>query len=387
MTHYFFVLMIIVYPFAIALAQKPSFLKDTIILEANTAIRFSPSEFLFERNLEKGSAFSITVVEDVRSSDGNIVIRRGEKTFAEVVRKDSAFLHFRLSGTISSITKSQIYLNVNSLNRQFKFTDYNSDKRIDNAVSCVAYTQKKETIVINRKCPGKELPGRRLALIIGNASYKTNPLANPINDAKDMAENLHELGFDTIYLENANIFKVLDALEAFHDSLDKKRYDVGLLYYSGHGMEIDKQMYLVPLDATINRSCYVRKQCIEVSELFEEMPAPLKIIVLDACRNNPFDNKASRPKSMIDLAPAVDRVEFNAAKPGSLLVYAASSGKTAEDMDPLQRKNSPFTAALKLCFQEKEIIFPDVFSCVQEKIKAVQSPESVSAFGRYYLRW
>ena len=129
----------------------------------------------------------------------------------------------------------------------------------------------------------------RIALVIGNGSYRSSPLLNPVNDARAMSEALQEVGFQVVLLENATIRQMSDAARNFGDTLQKG--DVGLFFYAGHGIQIKGRNYLIPIGADIEREDEVSFNSFDAGLLLEKMEAArssVNIVILDACRNNPF---------------------------------------------------------------------------------------------------
>jgi len=165
----------------------------------------------------------------------------------------------------------------------------------------------------------------RVALIIGNAAYVNVPaLANSTNDAKSMANIMRKLGF--------KVFDVIDGDKASMESAIAKMKDqikgqqaVAMLYYAGHGLQLDWHNYMVPVDAKLNSSKDVANQTIDIETViktFKSSNTRMNIIVLDACRDNPFTDKASG-KGLAQLD----------APPGTYLAFATSPGNVAEDGD------------------------------------------------------
>jgi hypothetical protein len=131
----------------------------------------------------------------------------------------------------------------------------------------------------------------KLALVIGNAAYKEAPLLNPANDAQAMAIKLQELGFTVIKKENAGREDMLKAVRDFGNQLKAKADSVGLFYYAGHGIQSKGNNYLVPVDADIASEDELASRAYNVNEVLEKMDSaknPINIVILDACRNNPF---------------------------------------------------------------------------------------------------
>lgn len=163
---------------------------------------------------------------------------------------------------------------------------------------------------------------QRVALVIGNANYPDSPLDNPLHDARAVGEVLRELGFAVVEAHDANRAKMRQAVEQVRGLLNGRR-GVGMLYYAGHGVQIDWRNFLIPVDATLQSSADVRAQAVDVQEVidaFRSAGTRVNIVVLDACRNNPFV-PAGAAKG---LAP-MD------APPGTLLAYATAPGNLALD--------------------------------------------------------
>jgi uncharacterized caspase-like protein len=131
---------------------------------------------------------------------------------------------------------------------------------------------------------------RRLALVIGNSAYPFAPLRNSINDAKDFAAALKDSGFEVTILENASLRDTRLALRDFGDRL-KQQGGVGLFYYAGHGMQVKGRNYLIPVAAQIEREDEVEFESLDANQVLEKLDSAgnrFNIVILDACRNNPF---------------------------------------------------------------------------------------------------
>lgn len=165
----------------------------------------------------------------------------------------------------------------------------------------------------------------KTALVIGNANYPSSPLANPVNDASDMRDKLTKLGFDVIYRENAGLRDMDEAVREFGSKL--KRGGAGVFYYAGHAMQIGGQNFLIPVDAKLRDEIDVRYETLDVGYVLDTLYSAendLNIVILDACRDNPFQRSfrsASRGLARMD------------APTGTLIAYATSPGKTALDGD------------------------------------------------------
>jgi len=178
----------------------------------------------------------------------------------------------------------------------------------------------------------------RVALVIGNSNYENiQSLANPENDARLMAETLKEAGFEVRELIDGDYREMKKELLEFGRVLRNTEVEVGLIYYAGHGVQVRGENYLIPVNATLADEDEVDLEGINVNDFLRVMNSsnsPVNIVVLDACRNNPF--KGSFRSATRGLAP-VD------APMGTLIAYATSPGQVALDG---AADNSPYTAAL-----------------------------------------
>ena len=162
----------------------------------------------------------------------------------------------------------------------------------------------------------------RVALVIGNSAYLLAPLVNPANDARAMSEALKAKGFNVHEARDADRTAMQAAITKMGAAL-KGRQGVGLLYYAGHAIQLDWHNYLVPVDARMSVAADVPAQTIDVQivlDAFKAAGSRLNIVVLDACRDNPFGAAASgKGLAQID------------APPGTLLAYATAPGNVADD--------------------------------------------------------
>jgi formylglycine-generating enzyme required for sulfatase activity len=184
---------------------------------------------------------------------------------------------------------------------------------------------------------------RRVALLLGNSSYPDAALENPRNDVALLQETLHAAGFEVeahVDLGVGDMARVIDEFQTIADASD-----VAVFFYSGHGIEMNGTNYLVPIDAKLERETDVRRQAIDLDEVIASVKGArkLQLILLDACRDNPFAKsmKRTRGVSTKGLAP------FSVPDEGNVIVvYAAEPGRTALDKDPANPKDSPFSIAL-----------------------------------------
>jgi uncharacterized caspase-like protein len=166
---------------------------------------------------------------------------------------------------------------------------------------------------------------RRIALVIGNSSYKTSPLRNPVKDARAMAKGLAATGFKVTVVEDASETAMRRAIRAFGDEL--LAGGVGLFYYAGHGMQVRGRNYLIPVNADIEREDEVEDQAVDANLVLGKMDSAknsLNLMILDACRNNPFARafrSSARGLAQMD-APS-----------GTLVAFATAPGSVASDGD------------------------------------------------------
>ena len=219
----------------------------------------------------------------------------------------------------------------------------------------------------------------RTALVIGNSAYSSGPLKNPVNDATDMAAMLKNLGFSVTLKKEATLQEMDEAIEAFGNSL--KRGGVGLFYYAGHGVQVNGTNYLLPIGAKINKETDVKYQAVDANKILDEMANAnngLNIIILDACRDNPFTRtfrNATRGLAIVSSAPS-----------GTFISYSTSPGSVARDG---KARNSPYTAALLQYMQAPGLTISDVFVNVRAKVKKEtgQVPWELSSLeGRFYFK-
>lgn len=189
------------------------------------------------------------------------------------------------------------------------------------------------------------MAGQRVALVIGNGAYQSvAPLANPRADAEAMAAALRELGFEVELGLDLDLQGMRQAARAFADDLPGA--DVALFFYAGHGMQVYGQNYLLPVDATLKSATDLDFEAFSAELILSQMerwPA-VKIVMLDACRNNPFAVRLSRSMGSSRAASALSRglAPIEAAG-GMLVAYATDPGDVAADGEG---GHSPFTAAL-----------------------------------------
>ena len=204
---------------------------------------------------------------------------------------------------------------------------------------------------------------RRVAFVVGNSNYSdTNmQLANPTNDATDLAAKLANLGFVVVRSLNQTKQGLESAAQLFSEKA--KKADVALFFYAGHGIQYQGDNYLVPIDAKLPSEEYVKYNCTNANlilDLMEKAGCKMKIVILDACRNNPFARSWHRGVGNGGLGI------MNAPK-GTFIAFSTAPGDVALDGNTGQR-NSPYTAALLQTLNKKGLSITDFFQEVLERV-------------------
>ena len=187
------------------------------------------------------------------------------------------------------------------------------------------------------------LAEKRVALILGNSAYQNvAPLANPVNDSAKIAATLKDAGFDSV--DSRHDLPAAETRRALRDFADRARdADIAVVYYAGHGIEVDGANYLIPVDARLERDTDIYDEGLSLDRILIaiEPARKLRLVILDACRDNPFARTMKRTVASRAIGQGLAKVE--PTSPNVLIAYSAKAGSTAADGDG---KNSPFTAAL-----------------------------------------
>lgn len=187
------------------------------------------------------------------------------------------------------------------------------------------------------------LAEKRVALVIGNSDYQNVArLANPANDAAVMAATFKNAKFDVV--ESRNDLSAIAMRRALRDFADKARdADIAVVYYAGHGIEVDGNNYLIPIDAQLDRDTDVYDETFALDRILVavEPAKQLRLVILDACRDNPFSKTMKRTVGSRAIGRGLAKVE--PSSPNTMIAFAAKAGFTASDGES---KNSPFAIAL-----------------------------------------
>jgi tetratricopeptide (TPR) repeat protein len=261
-------------------------------------------------------------------------------------------------------------------NNEIKLVPENNAQTSNNSVSMVsalAETYKDE---------------KRFALVIGNSNYskEIGMLKNPVNDATDVATELRKSNFDVQLLTNATYIQIREAMRKFQQKLTDAPKDqtVGLFYYAGHGVQYQDENYLVPIDANVKYEDDIVRMCFPVQRMvlnnMENTNSRMNIIILDACRNNPF--------------PATNRsvggglAEMKRAR-GSFIAYATAPGSVASDGEG---RNGLYTQELLKALRRNGLTIEQVFKEVRMNVLRLSGEkqytwDSSNIIGEFYFKF
>ena len=219
--------------------------------------------------------------------------------------------------------------------------------------------------------PLPALAGSKVALVIGVSDYKSiSPLKNTVNDANALSAVLNDIGFDVTTLINANGGDMRKALETF--AFETETADLALIYFAGHGVEVQGENFLIPADAAVTSNADIQKEALSLDDLLAAVDhaRKMRIVILDSCRDNPFgdviDLSNSTQSSTSDTAtrgvggmapPVPDR--------GTLVAFAAKDGNVAMDGNG---SNSPFALALMDKMQQEGLEISLMFRQVRDDV-------------------
>lgn len=223
-------------------------------------------------------------------------------------------------------------------------------------------------------------PARRVALVIGNSAYAVGRLRNPTHDARAMAEALRELGFDVTHLQDLGMARMKRALREFGGEL--KGGGVGLFYYAGHGVQIKGENYLIPVDAAPESAEEVEYETVSAGLVLAQLAGNAggtNIVILDACRNNPFARGIrSANKGLAEVSVPV----------GTLVAFATAPGAVASDGP--DSSNGVYTQELLRFMRVPGLSIEEVFKrvrvAVRERTQGRQTPwEESSLTADFYF--
>lgn len=209
---------------------------------------------------------------------------------------------------------------------------------------------------------------KRAALVIGNADYPDNPLSNSSNDAEDMAAKLESFGFVVKSVVNGTSLEMERALKDFRTEMYQA--DVGLFFFAGHGVQIDGTNYLLAIDSDFSSEVDAKHTSLKLDQVIETMeqaPTSTSIVILDACRNNPW-RAVFRSAGAHELAPVY-------APSGTLVAYATSPGQKAKDG---KGRNGAYTSALLKHIHATDCSIEAMFKRVRNSLNAATDGKQIS---------
>jgi hypothetical protein len=223
--------------------------------------------------------------------------------------------------------------------------------------------------------------GKKLALVIGNSSYGSSPLKNPVNDATAIANQLRLLGFEVIIATNTSRAIMINDIRDFGEKLAASK-GTGLFYYAGHGIQMNGNNYLVPVDARIEKEQDVELEAVDLWRVMNELEYAqndLNIVILDACRNNPFA-RSFRSGGATGLASTT-------APQGTFIAYATAPGSVASDG---AGQNGLYTQELLEALHVKGLKIEELFKMVRNKVAEKSGRQQIpwdasSIFADFYF--
>ncbi len=228
---------------------------------------------------------------------------------------------------------------------------------------------------------------KRYALVIGNSKYKfVSPLKNAENDANDMAAELAKCNFEVIKVINGDYNQMRDAFRKFHEKLSTgpKDQTVGLFYYAGHGIQNQGENYLVPVEANVEYEDDIPRTCMPVQRIImanmERSNSRINILILDACRNNPFPSGYRSAEAGL--------AEIKRAK-GSFIAYATAPGSVASDGEG---RNGLYTQELLNAMRKPGMTIEQVFKDVRRNVLRLSGDrqytwDSSNIIGDFYFKF
>ncbi|MEM7362963.1 MAG: caspase family protein [Pseudomonadota bacterium] len=207
---------------------------------------------------------------------------------------------------------------------------------------------------------------QRIALVIGNAAYTNEPLDNPVNDALAVSTMLTDFGFDVHTVIDGNLKAMQQGLLGFTEAMTPGA--TAVVFYAGHGVQANDRNYLMPVDANISSESELRFSALEMNDVLDELSrarARISIVIMDACRNNPFEQKTrggSRGLAVVDAAA------------GTLIAYATSPGSVAADGNGT---NGVYTTALLEALTQPGLQVEEVFKRVRREVVRVTSNRQI----------
>jgi hypothetical protein len=231
-------------------------------------------------------------------------------------------------------------------------------------------------------------PGHRVALVIGNSAYRfANPLPNPANDSADFAQALRDIGFTVIEGHDLDWRGMVAKTREFSAQLDKA--ELALVFYAGHGVQVDGRNYLIPVDARLERAGDLDLDAVDLQTVMRPMEAERRVnlVFLDACRDNPFTRSLARSLGSTRSAAVAKGLAEVSSAAGTMISFSTQPDNVAQDG---QGRNSPFTAALLKYVKTPNLEVEQMMKQVRVEVMAATQEKQVpwghsSLIGDVYL--
>lgn len=206
------------------------------------------------------------------------------------------------------------------------------------------------------------MAGSRVALVIGNSTYEQRPLKNPVNDAKALSKVLQDMDFEVFQATDASRFQLEDALAQFGEAAEQS--EIALAYYAGHGIQVEGQNYLIPTDVILKKRRDLKK-LLNLEDLVYEVKqaSKLGLVILDACRDNPFTDQLAGSLGRSMVGRGLARVESTASN--VLVAFATKDNQVAEDGAGL---HSPYAEALIKTLPQTDVEVRHLFGQVRDQV-------------------
>ena len=319
---------------------------------------------------EERSVYYTQAKQDISGPIITLINPQGQRGF-KVAEENN-----QISITGKATDESGIYkITINDLNATFNadgiFSNNIKLSNGENAITIRAIDNKQNTseftfyvthhsseVLVNNNVIMNE---KRIALVIGNSAYPSAPLRNPVNDATVITAELKKIGFQVTTITDGSQNQIKQAISEYGDLLSADKSTVGLFYYAGHGIQAKGKNYIIPIDAKIEKEADVVVYCVDLDGLLANLEYAannLNMIILDACRNNPF-GRGFRSQAGTGLATVN-------APTGTIIAFATSPGSTAADGEG---NNGLYTQEFVKVLQVPNLKIEDVFKKVRTQVK------------------
>lgn len=306
----------------------------------------------------------------------------GGNGMANLNKPSGANLPENFKGVIDDV---RIYNRILSEEEILKLYETNGETEDEPQTPILTQREQTQNPIFTEKVAPPTINDKRIALVMGNADYEaTAKLKNPLNDAKAMIAELTKLGFNVKNVLNGNRKQMLEAISEFSNELASDKNTTGLFYYAGHGIQAKGKNYLIPIDAKIIKEADIEINCIDLNNIMaylEEASNNMNMIILDACRNNPY-SRSFRSTVGSGLATVSRQPK------GTFLAYATAPGTVAADGDG---DNGLYTSELIKALEIPNLKLEDVFKKVRANVSERSNDQQIpwdnsSLIGDFYFK-